>query len=187
MIRLALLALLAATPAAAHGTLPGGGGFQAGVAHPFLAAEHLLLLIGLGALLGRQGLRRPLAGLLIGLICGLGLTLLHWGPMQPAILILALVVGGLLAAAIPVGDAVLIGIATVAGILVGADTDGATVIGAYVGVIAGVFLIVLNSMALARLGATWLNGVPLRVAGSWVAAAAILVLAFLLRTTLGVA
>ena len=58
---------------------------------------------------------------------------------------------------------------------------------AYAGVIAGVLLIVLNAMALGRYGATALNGVPLRVAGSWIAAAAILMLAFLSRATIGAA
>jgi hydrogenase/urease accessory protein HupE len=186
MIRLATL-LLTAGPAAGHGTLPGAGGFQAGVAHPFAAGEHLLLLLGLGALLGRQGQRRPLIGLLAGLTCGLGLTPLHLGPMQPAILMLALVTGGVLAAAIPVGNRAMTAVALAAGLLVGADTDGGTTIAAEAGVLAGVFLIVLNAMALAHLGAGRLRGVPLRVAGSWVAAAAILVFAFVLRNALGAA
>ncbi len=185
MIRLAALLLLAATPAAAHGTLPGGGGFAAAFAHPFVAGEHLLLLVGLGALLGRTGARRPLLGLLAGLAGGFGLTLLQLGPLQPAILMLALVIGGVLAAAIPVSGMATIGVALVAGLLIGADTDGSTAAIAYAGVTAAVCLIVLNTMALARLGATGLNGVPLRVAGSWIAAAAILVLAFVVRESLG--
>jgi urease accessory protein len=190
MIRLAALLLLAASPAAAHGTLPGGGGFYAGAAHPFLAGDHLLLLIGLGVLLGRLGLRRPLLGLLAGLVTGFGLTLLHLGPLQPAILMLAVVIGGVLAAAIRINGLTAIVIATIAGLLIGADTDGptgGTAIIAYAGVTAAVFLIVLNSMALAHYGGGRLNGVPLRVAGSWIAAAAILVLAFLARGAVGVA
>ena len=55
MIRLLRLmpALIWAAPAQAHGTLAGGGGFYAGAAHPFLAVEHLLLLLAGGMLLGR--------------------------------------------------------------------------------------------------------------------------------------
>jgi urease accessory protein len=181
MIRLAVLALLSATPAAAHGTLPGGDGFYSGAAHPFLAADHLLLLAGLGALLGRTGQRRPLIALLIALITGYALT----SPvsLQPAILILALVIGGLLAAASPISPAFSIGIAAATGLMVGADTDGSTGLVAFAGATIAVFLIVLNAMALAHVAAPRLNGVPLRVAGSWIAAAAILVLAFLMRGT----
>jgi urease accessory protein len=181
MIRLVALALCAASPAAAHGSLPVGDGFASGVAHPFLAGEHLLLLVGLGALLGRQDSRRPLPGLVAGLICGLGLALLQPGPMRPAILVLALGIGGVLAAALRVEAGVLTVIALAAGLFIGADTDGSTTIAAFAGVVAGVFMIVLNSMALARYGAARPGGVPLRIAGSWIVAVAILLLAFLLR------
>jgi urease accessory protein len=181
MIRLAVLALISATPAAAHGTLPGGGGFYAGAAHPFLAADHFLLLAGLGTLLGRSGQRQPLIALLLALLAGFALT--SPVPLQPAILTLALVIGGLLAAALRVGPAVTIAIAAATGLMVGADTDGSTVLVASAGTTIAVFLIVLNTMALARVGAPRLNGVPLRVAGSWIAAAAILILAFLVRGT----
>jgi urease accessory protein len=185
MIRLVALALCAASPAAAHGRLPVGDGFASGVAHPFLAGEHLLLLVGLGALLGRQDSRRPLAGLGAGLMCGLALALFQPGQIQPAILVLSLGIGGVLAAALQVSAGVLIVIALAAGLIIGADTDGSTTIGACAGVVAGVFLIVLNSMALARYGAARPGGVPLRVAGSWIVAIAILLLAFLLREEMG--
>jgi urease accessory protein len=183
MIRLAALALLSATPAAAHGTLPGGGGFYAGAAHPFLAGDHLILLIGLGILLGRTGQRAPLIALAAALIAGFATTVLQLSPLQPAILILALMIGGLLAAAIPTGPVTLGLLAAATGLLVGADTDGSTAITAYVGVTLAIGLIVLNSMALAEVGRRTLNAIPLRVAGSWIAAAAILILAFFVRGT----
>lgn len=183
IIRRALPMALAASPAFAHGTLPGGGGFYAGAAHPFLAGDHLLLLFGLGILLGRAGRRTPLIALLGALSAGFATTTLLPVPLQPAILMLALVVGGLLAAAIPVRPAILGLLAIATGLLVGADTDGSNTIIAYAGVTVAVVLIVLNSMALAYVGAGLLNGVPLRVAGSWISAAAILVLAFFLRGT----
>jgi urease accessory protein len=184
MIRPVILLLLAATPANAHDTLPGAGGFSAGFAHPFLAVEHLLLLLGLGAVLGRQGGRGALLGILGGLLAGFGLTPLQSGALQPVILMLALVMGAVLAAAIPLGSACLFALAAATGLLVAADTDGpagAQGLIALAGVTAGVFLITLNAMAIAQQGTHRLNGVPLRVAGSWIAAAAILVLAFQLR------
>lgn len=73
------------------------------------------------------------------------------------------------------------------GLLVGADTDTDGSAAALAGAAAGVLLIVLNAMALAQFGAARLNAVPLRVAGSWIAAAAALLLALLLRTASGAA
>lgn len=53
----ALLALLLAGRAAAHGTLPGGTGFQMVALHPIVAIDHLLALLLAGVVLGR-GARR---------------------------------------------------------------------------------------------------------------------------------
>lgn len=74
------------------------------------------------------------------------------------------VIGGVLAAALSLASPAIIASALIAGCQ-----------------------IVLNAMAPAHLGAGWLRGVPLRVAGSWVAVAAILVRASLSRGALGVA
>lgn len=201
MIRLApLLLVLLASPAAAHGTLPGGSGFAAGFVHPFVAVEHLLLLAGFGIVMGRQSRRRPLIGLLAGLCAGFGAGM--WGivavlamPLLPVILMLALVTGGLLAANLRLSAPALMGLAALVGLVVGADTDGpggpggpgdaATLI-ACAGTVTGVLAIVLNAMAGAQYGSGRLSGIPLRVAGSWIAAAALLILAFLLRGTLAI-
>lgn len=185
MIRLAVLFALLASPAAAHGTLPGGDGFAAGFAHPFVAAEHLLALLALGILIGRQATRRPLPGLLAGLIAGFGAGLLALGTLQPLILLIGLVTGIVLAANLQLSDFIVTGCALIVGLTVGADTDGLTMIAA-AGTVTGVFAVVLNAMAAAEFAAPRLNGIPLRIAGSWVAAAALLILAFLLRPVLGV-
>ncbi|MGL4320071.1 MAG: HupE/UreJ family protein, partial [Paracoccaceae bacterium] len=70
MIRLAVVLTFLVGPAAAHGTLPGGGGFTGGFLHPLVAADHLLLLLAMGGLIGRQHIRHPVAGLLAGLALG---------------------------------------------------------------------------------------------------------------------
>ena len=57
MILAALFLLLLAGPAAAHGTLPGGTGFQAGALHPIVALDHLLALLVTGLAVGRTGVR----------------------------------------------------------------------------------------------------------------------------------
>ena len=185
MIRLGVLFALLAGPAAAHGTLPGGHGFAAGFAHPFVATEHLLALLALGILIGRQNTRRPLAGLLAGLIAGFGVGLLALGTLQPLILLSAMVTSSVLAANLRLSDPIVTGGAVIVGLTVGADTDGLTMIAA-AGTVTGVFAIVLNAMAAAQFAAPRLNGIPLRIAGSWIAAAALLILAFLLRPVLGI-
>lgn len=183
--------LLLASPAVAHGTLPGASGFAAGFAHPFVAIEHLLLLIAVGTLIGRQLSRRPLIGLLPGLMAGFGIAWLPFGVVMadlPAILLLTLVIGALLAANLRLSDPMVIGLTTVAGLAVGAQTEGATgpaALMARSGTVLGVLAIVLNSMAAAQYGASRLGDIPLRVAGSWIAAATLLILAFLLRGGLG--
>lgn len=190
MIRLVAFLVLLAGPAAAHGNLPGGGGFAAGFAHPFLATEHLLALVALGLLIGRQTIRAPVLALLGGLVAGVALGMVATLPVQALILAGALAIGALIASNLRLPDMAVMLAAGVIGLMVGADTDGltgATAAMAFAGTVVGVLAIVLNCMALAQAARTRLDGVPLRVAGSWIAAAAVLILAFLLRGGMGLA
>jgi urease accessory protein len=183
MRRLVAFAVLMATPATAHGTLPGGGGFWAGLAHPFLAFDHAMVLIALGLLLGRMGQRVGVGGLVLGLIAGFSFA--GFAAMQPVTLTLALVMGLILAVARPLPATITIGSAICAGIAIGIDTDGASGLIPYAGVITGVLLITLNTMALAQFLAPHWNGIVLRVAGSWIAAIALMALGLALRQSLG--
>jgi urease accessory protein len=186
---LALALLLAASPATAHGSLPGGGGFYSGAAHPFLAVEHALLLLGLGLLLGRM----PVAVvgpsvLVLVLVLGLGAGLwaqqvLHL-PLTPYILGLALLCGVLLAVVPRLPPTWVQAGALLAGGLVGADTDGIvnvaqpmTTAFAVVGLGVGVLLIVLNAAALSQFLTARGWQIVTRVAGSWICAITVLVLA----------
>jgi urease accessory protein len=189
---LVLAAILAAGPAAAHGTLPGGGGFYAGALHPFLAWEHLFLLIALGLLMGRppqRAGRAPLAWLALGLAAGLALGAagLVWSAAPLVVLAEALLVGLALALALPLPAAVLAVAAAAAGLAVGLDTGvpsgngAATLLLPRTGVVVGVFLIALNAMALAALARRPPFPVALRVAGSWIVAVAAMVLALQVR------
>ncbi len=190
MKRLAALLALSGTPAAAHGNLPGGGGFSSGFAHPFLASEHLLVLIAVGVLVGRQAIRAPVFALLAGLAAGVGLNVAGIDPAQGIILSVALAIGGLLAANLHLRDDAVVAAAGLVGLVVGADTDGFSGLTgpmALMGLVTGVLAIVLNTMAFAQFGAGRLHGVPVRVAGSWIAAAAVLILAFLARSMFDIA
>jgi urease accessory protein len=180
--------LLWAGPASAHGGVPGGGGFLSGALHPFAAVEHLVLLLSLGLLAGRlprERRGRAFALLLAGLLAGLAASvtgragLLPAGAATAAILVLALIAGLVLALDPTLPAAAVAGAALVAGLVVGADTEveSAAVLAAAAGVVAGVLLIVLDAAALSA----WTTQPPLpiarRVAGSWIAAIAIMLLA----------
>lgn len=197
-----LPALIWAAPAQAHGTLAGGGGFYAGAAHPFLAVEHLLLLLAAGMLLGRarrdqgpRAARAPLWGLAAGLAAGLlvGATGVQPRWLAELALALAMLAGGALAAGtLRPPQAVALAAGLVAGLVVGLDTGvpaqagGIAALAPYAGVFAGVFLIVLNMMALGSVAVRPPFTIALRIAGSWIAAVALMVLALQLRGAAGV-
>lgn len=176
----ALLLLLLADPAAAHGTLPGGNGFQAGALHPLVAIEHLLALLVTGLAVGRADGRGVVATGLLALFAGLALGLMREtipAPGPAMILLVALVLGLLLlrGGRLPIG--VIAPPVLLLGWAIGADTDipaGSAMAGAGLFVAAG--LIALNLAALSQwAGARW-PIVP-RVAGSWFFAIALMVLA----------
>ena len=184
----------AAGPAGAHGTLAGGGGFYAGAAHPFLAWEHLLLLIALGLILGRPPRapgRVPIAVLALALGAGLALASREvvWPAAAPVILISAMLGGGVLALSLALPVAVRAVFAAAAGLAIGLDTGvpvpqvgaGPVALLPFAGVVVGVFLIVLNTMALASVAVRPPFSIAIRVAGSWIVAVALMVLALELR------
>jgi urease accessory protein len=184
----ALLVLLLAGPAAAHGTLPGGNGFQAGALHPVVAIEHLLALLVTGLAIGRAEGRGVVATGLLALFAGLALGLLRSVP-QPGsnvILLSALVLGVLLlwGRRLPIG--MIAPLVLLLGWAIGADTDIPA--GAGVAAGAGLFvaagLIVLNMAALSQWAGTRWPVVP-RIAGSWVFAIALMVLALRIGTGTG--
>ncbi len=185
MIRLALLLIVLAGPAAAHGTLPGGGGFYSGALHPFVALDHFVALLALGLTLGRHQTRLPLAGLGVGLAVGLAYGIAFaW--LQLVVLILALILGGLLAANLRLLVVGLGAIALALGLAIGADTDTGTAnagFAAAAGTFTAAYLICLNAMALAGVLRDTPRLIVLRVAGSWILAIAVLVLALRLAGT----
>ncbi len=86
-----LLSLVSALPAAAHGLA--GAGLISGALHPLLGADHLLLLVGVGALAARVDRRLlwpALAGAVVGALFGVA-----GGSMPAAELLAALSVSAL--------------------------------------------------------------------------------------------
>ena len=190
---LGLLLALVIVPGqvAAHGGLPGGGGFYSGLAHPFVAIEQFLALLAFGFLLGQQGrdqLRIPLLVLPLMLSAGLapGITVDY---AQAILLGLALLMGVTVAAAPHVSTWVVTTAAALLGGIVGIDTDvpemisvdPAATLAPYIGVFVGVFLIVMDAAALASVARKQVPRIAVRVVGSWIAAIALMVLALQFR------
>jgi urease accessory protein len=178
---------LTATAAHAHGSLPGSGGFYAGALHPLVALEHLLLLLALGLQLGSAPdgpARAPLIALAGALGTGLllGLAGLAWPAAPLGILTGAVLAGAALAAGAPLGGPALALLAAAAGLATGLDTGVPSATWTpQAGVFLGVFLIVLNAMAAASVARRPPWGIAVRVVGSWVAAAALMMLAMHIR------
>jgi hydrogenase/urease accessory protein HupE len=193
-------ALLLAAPAHAHGAMAGGGGFYAGAAHPFVAWEHLSLLLAIGLLLGRRPKRHtglPLIGLAVALLGGLaaGAAGLGLSVFPGFVLGLGLLSGLLLASALLPPTLAMTILTVSTGIAIGLDTDvpiltassNIDVYTTYIGVFVAVFLIVLDMMALSLVVKRPPFTIGLRIVGSWIAAVSLMVLALHLRGITGAA
>lgn len=184
----ATLALVAG-PAAAHGGLGSTAGFLGSALHPLVAVEHLILLVGLGLVAGQMPRDRRGAGFLavgVGLLAGIALSLTQTPWLTVAVLGMGCTMG-VLVALLPgrVPAAACAALAILAGLAVGLDTDvagmavqaGTIPWAAISGVVAMAYIVVLDVAALVQ-AARW---PPLllavRIAGSWIAAIALLLFA----------
>jgi len=166
----------------AHDAIDGGGPFVNGILHPAVEPAHLLALLALGLWIGRQdhdALRRSVIGFAVALIAGL-----LAGPLAtlpPSIPIVAAVVLGCLAASGWQGPARLVAMLALAtAAIIGFDSAADDWVLA-LGIWAGAMLIVLNVVNLAmRIEAAWAS-IGIRIAGAWIAAIALMLLALSLR------
>lgn len=183
----AAVLLAAAAPAAAHGTIEGVAPFYGGLLHPLLVPAHPLLLLALGLVLaqgGRAAAPRALGLWVLGLALGLVARARWAAPEAVALAPLALAagIGLLVAAAAPPRGPLAAALAGLAGLALGLDSDPAGSWPALAGTglgASGVLLLVAGGLVDRR--AAWL-AIGIRVAGSWIAAAALMVLALALRS-----
>jgi hypothetical protein len=182
---LTLCMVVPATPAFAHSPIMGIGGVFGGVLHALLVPEHGLSLVALGLVLGRQEPATRHSGMLIyvaALACGLIAAALAIGEALAAdILLVATGILGLLIAAAWMPPFLGLPLAAIAGLTVALDsrpeaTSMAEVIRMLIGSGVGAAL----ALAVVAEGSVFLKGnarfIVARVAGSWIAAIAILVL-----------
>jgi urease accessory protein len=183
------VALVAATgPAAAHSPIPGIGVFYSGVLHPFIAPALLLSLVALGLHLGQgsQGdvarVRVPLLAYAFALLAGLVLHAWTGEIDTDRLLLVCGALAGVVTAAAwapPIWSSALL--AGVIGLAVGVASTPSGVEGrAYAGMLAGtviasIFLPLWVTVVVSFFHRAWLH-IAARVLGSWMAAAAVLVL-----------
>ncbi len=177
---------MTATPALAHPAPLGIGGFFGGLLHPLFVPAHVLAVLALGLLIGRQAAWTGLVAItfILGLTAGLGVMTLGVVPllMNEAVLAFALIAGLLVAHARSMPEAVGCVLAVLAGFCIALDSPPEAVtlseanrmlLGTGIG--AALLLIAVAAVA-ARLTRGWPR-IAARVLGSWIAASAILVLA----------
>jgi urease accessory protein len=163
----------------------GAAALAAGLVNPLLAPAHVLALIGLGLLVGHNpAVSKLIAAFALGLAAGLGA--IAWGvgetPASDVLLAAAALCGLLAAAGFPVPAWLAAPLALAAGAAFGLDSPPETIslrdavlmlVGTACGGVMALAAMAFATCAVARL---W-HGIALRVAGSWIAAIGILVLA----------
>lgn len=188
-----LLVLAFPSGAVAHTTLPGAGDLVNGALHPFAVPAHLLILLGFSIALGQRVPFRPGRTLLIFAPCAalaLALTTrFTFTVPAPALTGLALCGGAVVAVAKPLPFAAWGILVALVAVAIGLDSSvedatGAAAFRTLLGTLAGttVFLSTgafYTGMAVEK-KRQWLD-IALRVAGSWIVAISLLMLAFALR------
>ncbi len=194
----AALILVGAVPAAAHTITPGTSGFSDGLHHPFGLPAHIMVMLGAGLSLGQRDVaewRAPLYGFVIGVVMGLAAgPLLTTAPLAQAAAILllsaALLFGGLIVWARPLPTLAFTPIMAAAGFVLGFDSAPAGTLQQILAALAGTGLAVVFALLNVAMLANYARAnaarhawqmIGVRVVGSWVAAAAIMVLALELR------
>jgi hydrogenase/urease accessory protein HupE len=160
-------------------------GLIGGLLHPFAVPAHVLALVAIGLLIGRQSERLiPLAAFVAGLAAGLGALVLAFATTSAAnVLLAATILSALLVAlAYQVPALVSVPLVAIAGIALGLDSPPAAIsIAAAVAMLIGTGIGASLAIAIVAVGTGYLGRpwqqIGVRILGSWIAASAILVLA----------
>lgn len=182
----AALLLLSGT-AHAHVVIPGVGGFAGGALHPVLVLSHALALISLGLLAGvqRPSIRLLLLGYFVaGMILAFAMVSFAFAGdrAELAVLAWAAIAGLVLAArprapiAITASLAILIGGSVLFDSVPPVPSVSGTVLALSGTALVATAIVAIVAYASAALPAFWPR-IGVRIAGSWIAASAILVLA----------
>ena len=190
-----LVLALPALPAHAHSPIAGVNDFYAGALHPFVSPAHLIALLALGLAIGQRAqgegagdgamgrAKAPLLALLLALPIGLATHRLAGDPANDhVLLVLAAGLGLAVAARRALPQVALVLLAAVCAIVVGWGSGPGAIDGRarwmiLAGTGAAALLLVSYVAIMTSVAARpWLR-IAVRVVGSWLAAAALLVLA----------
>ena len=189
----AILSGLGSSPVSAHSPIEGLGTFYSYFLHPVLVPEFALLVLGVTLLLGQQGrdaARIGLAGLTLGLVAGL-LLIGIWPTLatdQRLILLMAMIAGAALCADKHLPKVIPAILAFGCGLAVTLDPDLAMrkrdALLAASGLVIGTlfFATIVTGYSIGS-EPSWLQ-IARRVIGSWIVAAAMLVLALALKASI---
>jgi urease accessory protein len=183
----AALVLLATTAAPAHTVIPGIGGFPGGLLHPLLLPAHTLTLIALGLMAGTYAARMQMVLLAVfaaAAIAAFALIVMAHSATQAEMVILCLgaAIGLLLAAdiALPAPAAGILAAAVSGAVIFDSVPPVLTVSGTASGLTGTALSAIVLIAATAILSGALpqhVRPLAIRIAGSWVAASAIMVLA----------
>lgn len=183
---LALALLVLPASAQAHSPIEGIGDFYNGVLHPLIVPEHVLTLLASGLLLGQQRtsvVRTSLWTFLVVIVAGLAQVALNRGYSVEAYLpALAAIIGLLVTFRLKLPGAIFPVLLALVGLLVSTDSDPEGLarsarLAFLPGAGLGMLVTVLYASALSHfcMRREW-PSIGVRIAGSWVAASAMLVL-----------
>ncbi|MCB1670366.1 MAG: HupE/UreJ family protein [Gammaproteobacteria bacterium] len=203
LVRLLMALVLTAAPllAQAHSPYPGVRGFYVGALHPLTTPSHVLLILAISILLGlrlTEGRMRCLATVFAATALGLVLAfvLASYLPSSLFILLLTTLVGGLIIGPTSLPGWSLVVLSGACGFLLALESIPdpgpfldvlITVTGSLVGIH---YLIMYGSRAVRHGLERWDSGplqIGIKVVGSWIAAIGLLMLAFTLAGSTGIA
>ncbi len=183
----ATLLLLATAAASAHNVIPGIGGFSGGLLHPLLVPAHVLTLIALGLMTGAFGTRTGvylLLAIVAGALAAFALIALAYSATQAETLVLVLgaVAGLILATNVTIPAPALAVVTAAASVAVIFDSvppvlSVSETAASLAGTALSAILLVTAAALVARAIPQNVRTIAVRVAGSWIAASAIMVLA----------
>ncbi len=180
--------LVTTADAQAHSPFEGAGDFYGGLLHPLLIPAEAMAVVAAGLVMGSSGQKHSRAGwpaIALGLATGLLAARIRPASWDPTFVLscLALIAGATVSAGLRPPAPILVFLALLLGIAVGVDAapDAAPLpawLLAATGALIGATLLTAVVIALALHRKTYWQLIAIRIAGSWIAAIAMLHIAW---------
>jgi urease accessory protein len=174
--------------ALAHSFIPGAGSFVNGFAHPYVTPQHVIAIAMLGMFVGQHGadgIRWAVPPFGLALMLGLSITMFWlWAPLQFVIPGFCILLGLAVAIARRLPLLWMSVLVFCVGLMLGMDSpqqqlSGRELFMAFFGTVVGAFFGLIYVSALTDvLTKSWMK-LGVRILGSWGAATALMVLAFI--------